>query len=131
MTYRHIAFDSGVSLVWLGKDGCVRQWFFHSRKDVLSIAHKSTIFETFQGVRKVPYEQRRSMRLAYERLNIQDYEYLNTIFASPLVFEISSGKDNKRTPVIVKDITTNRTNITKNYTFKCEISYPEERVLNV
>lgn len=137
-TFRKIVPDSEVRpvneryehfLIWLSKDGGVRQWFFsHSEGSEIEEV-KGFSLESLSDIRNVPSEDRLRFRCTTQFMDSNTFDYVRSIFASNRVYKVT--KAGVQIPVAIRQDRTQRPNMVKNFSISMEFEYKEEDILNV
>ena len=137
-TFRKIVPDSTIRplneryehfLIWLSKEGGVRQWFFSHSEGSEKEKYKGFAVESLTDIRSVPNSDRVVNVCKTRFMESATFDYVKSIFASNRVYKVT--KSGEQIPIAVKHTTTKRPNQIKNFEIDLEFELKEEDVLNV
>lgn len=116
-------------LMWLSKDGGIRQWMFSHTIGSERDRFKSFTIEGLTDIRNVPSEERISHKCTSRWMDSTTFDYVRSVMASNRIYKVT--KSGEQIPVAIKDGTINRDNQVKNFEIRIEFMLLEENVLNV
>lgn len=137
-TFRKIVPDSTIRplneryehfLVWLSKNGGVRQWFFSHSEGREEENYKGFVVESLTEIRNVPNEDRVIHRCMTRFMDSGTFDYVSSIFASNKVYKVT--KSGEQIPIAVMPTKTRRPNQIKNFEIDLQFELKEEDILNV
>ena len=116
-------------LMWLSKDGGLRQWFFsHTEGEEVEDVDSFTL-ESLTDIRNIPIEDRIIVDCATRFMDSNTFDYVRSIFASNRVYKVLT--DGTRIPISIKPRKTKRPNQIKNFELALQFELKEEDRLNV